>query len=358
MPIYSSKNEFQLPHIGARKMQAATLSDKQLAGQRLMVGFNGTELNQDLKLLIKRLKVGGIILFSRNLETPDQIKKLCGAIQDYALSCGQPPLFIAVDQEGGQVARLKEPFTQFPGNPHMESEWDAVQFAEITAAELKQVGINMNMAPVMDVAAKEIDSIMTKRAFGGDPSWVARLGVKVIEHLQKNEIMAVAKHFPGIGRTILDSHLDLPTLDKDISDIEQIDLIPFKAGIAHGVSGVMLSHIFYPKLDSQWPASLSVKIARDLLRRQMRFKGLVLTDDLDMGAIIKHYDIHTAIQRILPAEIDLVLICHKGPNIEIAHEEIQRGIMASVDMKAKGIESAARIMSLKKKYLCEQSSRS
>jgi len=332
-------------------MQATTFSDKQLAGQRLMVGFDGTELNRDLKFLIKRLKIGGIILFSRNLETPVQIKHLCDAIQDYAQSCEQPPLFIAVDQEGGQVTRLKEPFTQFPGNPHMESEKDAIHFAEITAAELKRVGINMNMAPVMDVAPKEIDSIMAKRAFGGDPSWVARLGVKVIEHLQKNKIIAVAKHFPGIGRTILDSHLDLPTLDNEITDIERMDLIPFKAGIAHGVSGVMLSHIFYPKLDSKWPASLSVKIARDLLREQMSFDGLVLTDDLDMGAVSKHYDIHTAIQRMVAAEIDLALICHKGPNIEIAHDELRRGIMASADLKAKGIESAARIMSLKKKYL-------
>lgn len=332
-------------------MQATTFSDKQLAGQRLMVGFDGTELNRDLKFLIKHLKIGGIILFSRNLETPVQIKHLCDAIQDYAQSCEQPPLFIAVDQEGGQVTRLKEPFTQFPGNPHMESEKDAIHFAEITAAELKRVGINMNMAPVMDVAPKEIDSIMAKRAFGGDPSWVARLGVKVIEHLQKNKIIAVAKHFPGIGRTILDSHLDLPTLDNEITDIERMDLIPFKAGIAHGVSGVMLSHIFYPKLDSKWPASLSVKIARDLLREQMSFDGLVLTDDLDMGAVSKHYDIHTAIQRLVAAEIDLALICHKGPNIEIAHDELRRRIMASADLKAKGIESAARIMSLKKKYL-------
>jgi beta-N-acetylhexosaminidase len=337
-------------------MQAAKFSDKQLAGQRLMAGFDGTELNQDLKFLIERLKVGGIILFSRNLETPDQIKRLCNRIQDYAKSCRQPPLFIAVDQEGGQVARLKEPFTQFPGNPHMESEKDAVQFAEITAAELKRVGINMNMAPVMDVAPEEIDSIMAKRAFGGDPSWVARLGVKVIEHLQKNSIMAVAKHFPGIGRTILDSHLDLPMLEDDITDIARIDLVPFKAGIDHGVSGVMLSHIFYKKLDSQWPASLSVNIARDLLREQMGFDGLVLTDDLDMGAITKHYDIHTAIRRILAAEIDLALICHKGPNIEIAHEELTREIMASAEMKAKGIESAARIMNLKKKFLSDHPS--
>jgi len=332
-------------------MQTKIFSNDQLAGQRLMAGFDGTTLNADLKFLIKRLRAGGIILFSRNLETPDQIKHLCDEIQNYARLCQQPPLFIAVDQEGGQVARLKEPFTQFPGNPHMNSEDDAIHFAEVTAAELTRVGINMNMAPVMDIAPEEINSIMAKRAFGGDPAWVTRLGVKVIEHLQYNNIIAVTKHFPGIGRTILDSHMDLPMLDDDISAIERMDLIPFKAGIQHGVSGVMLSHIFYKKLDPLWPASLSDKIAKVLLREQLGFDGLVVTDDLDMGAVVKHYDIQTVIHRILAAEIDLALICHQGPNIEIAYKELLQGIMDSADMKAKGIESVKRIMKLKKKYL-------
>jgi len=337
--------------MGTKDMQTTEFSDEQLAGQRLMVGFDGTTFNAELKYLIQQLKTGGVILFSRNLETPDQIKHLCDDIQNCARLCEQPPLFIAVDQEGGQVARLKEPFTQFPGNPHMNSEADAIQFAEVTASELTRVGINMNMAPVMDVAPEEISSIMAKRAFGGDPAWVTRLGVKVIEHLQCNNIIAVAKHFPGIGRTILDSHMDLPMLDDDISAIEGMDLVPFKAGIRHGVSGVMLSHIVYKTLDPQWPASLSDKIARVLLRKQIGFDGLVLTDDLDMGAMVKHYDIRTAIRRIIAAEIDLALICHKGPNIEIAYRELLQGIMESADVKAKGIESVARIMKLKKKYL-------
>ena len=128
-------------------MTVPNFSNQQLAGQRLMVGFNGTDLNTDLKFLIDRVKVGGLILFARNLATPDQITDLCRAAQDYAEMCGQPPLFIAVDQEGGQVARLTEPFTQFSGNPSMKHEEDAVYFAEVTAAELKRVGINMNMAP-------------------------------------------------------------------------------------------------------------------------------------------------------------------------------------------------------------------
>ncbi len=332
-------------------MHIDTFTEAQLAGQRLMVGFEGTEFNEDLRFLIDTLKVGGVILFSINIESPDQLKDLCGSIQDFALSCGQPPLIIAVDQEGGQVARLKEPFTIFPGNPHMKSDKDAIDFAEITAAELNQVGINMNMAPVMDISPEGFDSIMAGRTFGDNPSRVARMGVIIIEHLQLNNIMAVAKHFPGIGRTTLDSHRDMPVLSDDLSALEQFDLIPFEAGIQSGVCGVMLSHIFYPELDPQWPASLSPPIARDLLRQQMGFDGLVLTDDLDMGAIARHYDIQSTIQQILSAEIDLTLICHKGPNIELGFEEVLKGITDNQDLKARGIESVERIMKAKDKYL-------
>jgi beta-N-acetylhexosaminidase len=332
-------------------METALFSNEQLAGQRLMVGFDGTGLNEDLKFLIGQIKAGGLILFAANLETPGQIKDLCCAVQDYAKQCGQPPLFIAIDQEGGQVARLKAPFTQFPGNPHMRHEADAEHFAQVTAAELNQVGINMNMAPVMDVAPADIASIMANRAFGGDPEWVARLGLKIIEHLQQNKIMAVAKHFPGIGRTILDSHLDLPVLTDDLAGLEQFDLIPFQACIRYGVCGIMLSHIFYPKLDDQWPASLSETIAKDILRRRMGYDGLVMTDDLDMGAITKHHKIQIAMHQILAADIDQALICHQSPNIETAFEQIVKEITDSAEMKDRGIESAERILKTKKKYI-------
>lgn len=332
-------------------MDMNTLSNEQLAGQRLMIGFDGTELNDDLKYMIDRLKIGGIILFAYNITSPDQLSELCTSIQNYATANGNPPLFIAIDQEGGQVARLKAPFTQFSGNPHMESEDDAVQFAEITAAELSNAGVNMNMAPVMDVAPRDIKSIMADRAFGHDPAWVTRLGVKVICHLQQNKIMAVAKHFPGIGRTTLDSHLDMPTLDAEMSDLQSFDIIPFAASIRNDVCGIMLSHIMYPRIDTQWPASLSKRIAGDLLRSQMGFKGLTLTDDLDMGAIVNHYDIKTIVDRVMAADIDIVMICHKGPNRELAFDEVLKHITDSSELKTKCTKSVQRILRAKKAYL-------
>ncbi|UCH20952.1 MAG: beta-N-acetylhexosaminidase [Deltaproteobacteria bacterium] len=332
-------------------MDAPTLTNRQLAGQRLMVGFDGTELNPDLRFFIDTLKIGGIILFARNLIHPQQIKKLCRSVQAYAVSCGSPPLFIAVDQEGGVVARLKEPFTQFPGNPHMRDRQDAVRFADITAKELSDVGINMNMAPVMDACPPNITSVMAGRSFGHDPKWVSEMGVTVIEHLQQRQIMAVAKHFPGIGRTTLDSHIELPILNIDFLAMESYDLLPFRDAIHHQVSGIMLSHILYNKIDPRWPASLSPKIAKDLLRDYMAFQGLVITDDLNMGAINKHYEIKDIIKQILLAEIDIALICQKGPEIERSFEEILEYMASDHAMRSKGVASAERILRLKKKYI-------
>ena len=332
-------------------MNPETFSVEQLAGQRLMVGFEGKQFNQDLKFLIRDLKVGGIILFSQNTETPAQVKKLCEAVQEYARLNEQPPLIIAIDQEGGQVARLKEPFSQFPGNPAMKDVKDAILFAETTAAEFTRAGINMNLAPVMDVAPREIASIMAERAFGHDPKWVSKLGLTIISHLQRHHIMAVAKHFPGIGRTVADSHVDLPSCEHDLAELKSCDLIPFADSIAQEVAGIMLSHVIYQKIDPQWPASLSTQIAQNLLRERMRFSGISMTDDLDMGAIKKHYDIKTAIRQILQAGIDLALVCHKGPNIAIAYQQIVDGLRLSRESKAMGIASVKRILTLKNKYL-------
>ena len=328
----------------------ATFDIEQLAGQRLMVGFDGTGLNADLKELIGTLKVGGLILFARNVETPDQIKTLCADAQAYAADCGQPPLFIAIDQEGGQVARLKAPFTEFPKTPPLANTAEAEAFARITARELYGVGINMNMAPVMDVNDPDIDGVMAKRAFSHAPEIVARIGAKVITGLQAGGVMAVAKHFPGIGRTTLDSHLELPFLDADVEQL-QTDLAPFETAIAHRVSGIMLSHIQYRALDPDMPASLSAKIVRDLLRHRMGYTGLVLTDDLDMGAISKHYDIETALDRILAADVDLALICHKGPAQGRAFEQTLTWMSAHASRRIRAIESNTRIMHLKKRFL-------
>lgn len=327
------------------------ISEEERCGQRLMVGFDGADLNDQLKHYIDQIKVGGIILFARNLKSPGQIEDLCGSAQDYAQACGRPPLLVAIDQEGGVVARLKPPFTQFKGNPFMASMKDAVNFAEITARELKQIGVNMDMAPVLDILPLKAPSIMEKRAFGSDPQWVSDMGSAVISVLQQNGIMAVGKHFPGIGRTVLDSHEDLPLLDIDRQSLAAVDLLPFRKAIDTEVSGMMLSHILYRQLDPQWPASLSPLIARDLLRYEMGYRGLVITDDLDMGAVSKHYDIETMVQQCLNAAIDIILICHPGEKIELAFSHIQDLCRSSAKLSKAADQSLERILLYKEKYL-------
>jgi beta-N-acetylhexosaminidase len=324
---------------------------EQLAGQRLMAGFEGKHLDRPLRGLIADLQLGGLILFKRNVESPRQIAGLCRAVQRYARDCGLPPLFIAIDQEGGQVARLGPPFTQFPGNPAIRNTADAERFARITAIELAWVGINMNLAPVLDAAPEGFESIMARRTFGSDPRQVARLGRAVIAGMQAGGIMAVAKHFPGIGRTRLDSHLDLPNLDADLGSLEAFDLIPFQAAIGEPVAGVMLSHILYPRLDPQWPASLSPVIAHDLLRQRMGFAGLVLTDDLEMGAITRHFGFSAAIRQVLRAQIDVVLICRSAEKLRRAHAVMARKTGESEKRRTAAEAAASRILAMKSQYL-------
>ncbi len=322
-----------------------------MAGQRLMLGFDGLHFNDDLKHIIGDLNACGIILFKQNIQSPDQVNRLCEQCQEYAKSCGIPPLIIGVDQEGGVVARFKEPFTLFKGNPYIKTIEEAINFAKTTAKELKQVGINMNFAPVLDVAPNELKSIMQDRVFKGDAKRVSNLGMAVISTLQADKMMAVAKHFPGIGRTVKDSHFHLPVLDITLDKLIQSDMIPFADAIKHDVAGIMLSHIHYPLLDKEWQASLSSIIINDILREQMGYDGLVLTDDMDMKAI-KH-DMPTCIEQILKAGVDISLICHKGPNIDIAWNQILALQKESEQLYQSGKKSVERIIRYKNKYLSD-----
>jgi beta-N-acetylhexosaminidase len=332
-------------------MNFSSFSDQELAGQRMMVGFDGTGLTDDLKFLIDALSVGGLILFARNLGSPDEIANLCGSAQEYAATCGKPPLLMAMDQEGGQVARLRTPFTVFPGNPFLTDEAGVDRFAAITAKELLQIGVNMNMVPVLDVAAGVENSIMAERVFPGGPETVARLGGRMIDRLQEKGVMSVAKHFPGIGRTTNDSHIDQPELGADLALLETSDLVPFRAAIDYNVAGVMLSHICYTGIDPTLPASLSVPVVKDLLRDTMGYDGVVMTDDLDMGAIAKHYAIETSLQHLFAADVDIALICHAGPDIQRAYDELLRLTAASDEGRAATLQSVNRIMRLKEKFL-------
>ena len=331
-----------------------SLTDEQLAGQRLMVGFKGKVLDDALRFMITRLCVGGLVLFRRNVTNPSQLSELCQNAQDLATQRGNPALLIAIDQEGGPVNRLDPPFTVFPGNlaiGNARSTIAARKFGETTAKELKEVGITLNFAPVLDVIPEGFNSsVMADRAFGNSPGLARDLGKTIIESLQENGLGATAKHFPGIGRTTIDSHKDLPFLETKSHILDSLDLIPFKAAIQSNVAAVMLSHVVYTDLDPTWPASLSSIIAKELLRDTMGFKGVSITDDLDMGAIDKHFNVNTFVERICDAEIDIALICHHQHKIEATHAKLLKSIQTSDNISKHNLKSVERILKLKEKY--------
>lgn len=321
---------------------------ERMAGQRIMAGFHGTTLNPDLRFLIDTIGVCGIILFSRNIESPGQLRDLCAGAAEYAESAGLSRLLIAVDQEGGSVARLRPPeFDYLPGAPELTDETDAEAHAAATATLLRQMHINMNMAPVLDVAPPAFDSIMKDRIYGRDPDRVSRMGRAVIRGLRKGGILPVAKHFPGIGRTTSDSHLDRPDLAVSAESLQTSDLVPFREAIRADVSGIMLSHVRYPAIDGEWPASLSTIIGRDLLRKKLGYTGAVFTDDLEMGAVSKHYDISGVMARVLETETDVALICESRSVTGEAFEAMCRHIADNPTHLEKARHAVRRIAALK-----------
>ena len=289
-------------------MHLSALTYQQLAGQRLMVGFDGTTFNDDLRFLIGSLSIGGVILFTRNIVSPDQLRELCTGIQRCGRQSGLAPLLITIDQEGGEVARLKKPFTQLPSASQMRDEEDVTHLLHDSCRSSErrrqhEHGPGARCGAGGDLQRHGIQELRGRSPPGG------RDGLPHDRHeLQRRNIMAVAKHFPGIGRTVLDSHDDMPTLSVDLEELRQVDLVPFAAAIDHRTAGLMLSHIFYDRIDPEWPASLSSKIVGDILRQDMGYDGLVLTDDLDMGAIKRHYDIRTVVRQVLVAGVDVALI--------------------------------------------------
>ena len=303
---------------------------KRAVGRLFMIGIPGTRLDEDTEILIRDYNLSGIILFSRNIEDPLQLAGLCRDIQDTARKYHGAPLFLAVDQEGGRVARLREPFTIFPGNEAMAMDDNplerAKEFGIITAREMKIVGLNMNLAPVLDVRRGEPERHLKGRTFSEDHEMVALMGKTVVRSLQENGVMAVAKHFPGLGRADLDPHFQLPRIDLDLSEIHNINLPPFRAVIEDGVSGIMSSHAIYPALDNEQPATLSPAILDELLRKEMGFEGLILTDDLEMGAIKKKWGVAGGALASFRAGADILLVC-----------ESQEGFLEGLDLISKGI---------------------
>jgi beta-N-acetylhexosaminidase len=326
-------------------------------GQLFMAGLPGTHLDEGTRALIEDYRLGGIILFSRNIENPLQLAQLCRNLQEKAIRSQGHPLFLAVDQEGGSVARLREPFTRFPGNAAIGTDPEpiekALQFGRITAREMKLVGLNMNLAPVLDVQRGELEKHLAGRTFGEDPQKTASLGRVVVKSLQENGVMAVAKHFPGLGRADLDPHFHLPRIDIDVEEIQETNLPPFMAAIDEGVSAIMTSHAIYAAMDSERPATLSPTILNGFLREKMAFDGLIVTDDLEMGAIAEHWGVAEGASEAFEAGADILLICKDQKNVFESINLLKRKFMRR-EMPLERLDlSNQRIIKAKSKFLSQ-----
>jgi beta-N-acetylhexosaminidase len=327
-------------------------------GRLFMAGIPGPQVDHDTDALIRDYCLGGVILFSRNIEDPLQLAALCNDLQEKAMQYHGIPLFLAVDQEGGRVARLQEPFTRFEGNTAIGEDTNSVErareFARVTAREMKLVGLNMDLAPVVDVRRGEPEKHLAGRTFSDNPEKVALLGQIVVKELQKNGVMAVAKHFPGLGKASLDPHHHLPTIEMESQEMEGINLPPFKSAIAAGVSGVMTSHAIYPHLAPDIPATLSHKILTSLLREDLGFQGLIITDDLEMGAIDKKWGVPQGAVASFQAGADILLICKNQSNVLESIWALRKMLISGEIRFQRFQESLERIGETKSRFLARR----
>ncbi len=312
-------------------------------GQLLMVGLPGPGLDEVARGLVMDLRVGGIILFARNIEDPGQVWQLTHDLQGLAREAGSPPLLIALDQEGGPVQRLKAPFTLIPAarDLGLNATPEEVEYlSRQVARELALVGVNMNLAPVLDVPRSPACP-QWHRAYSSDPEKAGRYALSAIRGYLSGGVIPVAKHFPGLGDTMADSHKVLPEAFSNDAQREA-DLLPFRQAVAAGVPAVMTAHLHVPRWDAR-PATLSEFALQTWLRRRLGFQGVIITDDLEMGAIAGQMAVDQAAREALAAGADLLLICNDWEGARGA----ARLLAAETGLAGRARESGARLLRLR-----------
>ena len=323
------------------------------AGQVLVGGFDGHEIPSDFEALVREGRVGGAILFSRNLSDLDQCRDLVRALRAVP---APTPLVISVDQEGGKVQRLRAPFPELPpfrsfGQANRKSAaWEA---GALLAKALRLLGFHQDFAPVLDVDSNPDNPIIGDRSAGADPSLVARIGAAFIDGMQDNGLAACGKHFPGHGDTDLDSHLALPRLAHERQRLDEIELVPFRAAARADVAAIMTAHIVFSALDPDHPVTLSPKVLLPLLRQELGFNGVIVSDDLEMKAIADNYGISDAAVMAIAAGCDQLLICHQPSLVDQAHKALVDAVSGGQLSADRLFDAADRVTQLKRRYVLE-----
>ena len=324
----------------------ANMSDADKVGQLLMIGIHGKTLNDDAKFMLNEYRVGGIILFDRNMESKDQVKSLITDINKTGKSAGLTPLFIGIDQEGGAVARMEDQLIKVPPAEEVgkESVEQAVSLAKQSGTELKNLGFNINFAPVADLG------LTYGRSFSTNPDEVVRYAGAVGKAYDEAGLWYSYKHFPGIGKTDVDLHADTSVVPVSKETLLNEDTKVFVDLIKQSkpnTYAIMVSHAMYPQIDADHPSSLSKAIITDWLRKDMGYNGVVVTDDMDMGALAKHYTFgDMAVQSIL-AGSDILLVCHEYEHMQEAYNGLMKAVKDGRISKERLDESVKRILLMK-----------
>lgn len=326
-----------------------SMSQTEKLGQMVMIGIQGTKVDDDSLYMLNQYHMGGVILFDRNMESPEQVKQLTSDLQ--AQSNEKVPLFIGIDEEGGDVVRMAEKLTPAPSQKEIGATGDIEQaktWAIKTAKSLKDMGINVNFAPVADVGSND------KRSYSTDANTVIDFVRAATKGYQQENIIYSLKHFPGIGKGRVDSHVDSSSIDVTKEILMAEDIIPFKTIIDENEPNdyfILVSHLKYLALDEEYPASLSSKIMTDLLRNKLGYKGIIITDDMEMGAVANHNDFRSIGVNAVKAGADIVLVCHEYEH----QQEVYLGLLDAVNSgeisQERIDESVKRIIKVKLLHL-------
>lgn len=331
-------------------MKGMTIEEK--VGQLLIVGIDGTVTDENIEALIKNKYVGGIILFSNNVSGLTGVNSLINNVKQLNRD-NKVPLFISVDEEGGIVSRTPNEFLKIPPSltiGQLQDEELCYEVGGIIAEQLKVMGYNMDYAPVLDILSNMQNTVIGNRSFGREADIVSRLGISTMKGLMESGIIPVVKHFPGHGDTAVDSHYGLPLVEKSLEQLKGMELIPFQDAIENGADAIMVAHILMSQIDNENPASMSKEIISNLLREEMGFEGVVLTDDMTMGAVINNYDIAEAAVKSINSGADIVLVCHGYDNENKVYDYLLNAINTGIISEERLNESVYRILKLKMKY--------
>jgi len=322
-------------------------------GQMIFAGISGTEPKLEDEHLINKYKVGGVIFNKENLTSPSQTVAFINHLK--AENISKIPLFFGIDQEGGRISKLPGNLMDIPSNLEIGEKSSSnpsfsYEIGSVLGKLVRSYGFNVNFAPVLDINSNPENPVIGDRSFGSQPDLVSKLGIQTMKGMQSENIIPTIKHFPGHGDTSVDSHLELPVVNKTQAELEKLELIPFKRAIDEGAEMVMIAHILLPKIDPEHPSSMSEVIITKLLRNQLGFEGVVITDDMTMEAITGNYDIGGAAVMSVKAGSDIIMVAHDYEKVIKVISELKTAVERGEISEDRINQSVARILKLKQKY--------